>query len=153
MMALHRQKVQSDKITYTLADLFYWQPVMAYDGVFMGFWLSHVPPALLYDFIGTIAGTLKPGGKLFFVDSSADPSSTAKDMVEQVTQRNLSATVSQSDQTTMRRRLNDGREFQIVKIFYRPDELIDRFEAYNLDVSINQTENFFLYGWGTRRDD
>lgn len=153
MMAVHRQKVQSEKITYTLADLFYWQPVMAYDGVFMGFWLSHVPPALLYDFIGTIAGALKPGGKLFFVDSSADPNSAAKDMVEQVTQRNLSATTSHSDQITMRRRLNDGREFQIVKIFYQPDELVNRFQAYNLDISINQTENFFLYGWGTRKDD
>ncbi|MDX1521942.1 MAG: class I SAM-dependent methyltransferase [Anaerolineae bacterium] len=153
MLAVHRQKVQSDKITYTLADLFYWQPVMAYDAVFMGFWLSHVPPALLYDFIGTIAGALKRGGKLFFVDSSSDPGATAKDMFEEVTQRNLSAAGAYSDQITMRRRLNDGREFQIVKIFYRPDELIDRFQAYNLDVSINQTENFFLYGWGTRRDD
>jgi demethylmenaquinone methyltransferase/2-methoxy-6-polyprenyl-1,4-benzoquinol methylase len=54
MIALNRVRLQSDKVTYTLTDLFYWQPVMAYDGVFMGFWLSHVPPALLYDFIGTV---------------------------------------------------------------------------------------------------
>jgi demethylmenaquinone methyltransferase/2-methoxy-6-polyprenyl-1,4-benzoquinol methylase len=154
MFDLNRTRVQSDKVTYTLTDLFYWQPVMAYEAIFMGFWLSHVPPALLYNFIGTVAGALKPGGKIFFVDSRPEPTSTAKDMrdnlAENLAQREASAKFSENDYATMTRRLNDGREFQIVKVYYLPDDLTERFRAYDLSVTIKQTDNFFLYGWGTK---
>jgi ubiquinone/menaquinone biosynthesis C-methylase UbiE len=154
MFELNRRRVQSDKVTYTLTDLFYWQPVIAYDAVFMGFWLSHVPPALLYDFIGTVAGALKPGGKLFFVDSLAEPSATAKDsinsLVKDLAQREASAKLAQSDYSTITRRLNDGREFQVVKVYYLPNDLADRFRAYDLSITVKQTDNFFLYGWGTK---
>ena len=154
MLELNHLRLQSDKITYTLTDLFYWQPVMAYDAVFMGFWLSHVPPALLYDFIGTVAGALKPGGKLFFVDSRPELSSTSKDMVDSLAQnlaqREAMAKFSESDYAVMTRRLNDGREFQVVKVFYLPTNLTEQFKAYDLSVIVKQTENFFLYGWGTK---
>jgi demethylmenaquinone methyltransferase/2-methoxy-6-polyprenyl-1,4-benzoquinol methylase len=154
MLELNRDRVQSDKVTYTVTDLFYWQPVMAYDAVFMGFWLSHVPPALLYDFIGTIAGALKPGGKLFFVDSRPEPTSTAKDMIDSVTkhlaQRKASAQFAESDYATITRRLKDGREFQVVKVYYLPVDLTERFKAYDLSVTVRQTDNFFLYGWGAK---
>ena len=154
MLELNRHRVQSDKVTYTLTDLFYWQPVMAYNAVFMGFWLSHVPPALLYDFIGTVAGALKPGGKLFFVDSLAEPSATAKDLVgslvKDLAHREASPKLAQSDYSTITRRLNDGREFQVVKVYYLPDDLADRFRAYDLSVTVKQTDNFFLYGWGIK---
>lgn len=153
MMQLNRQKLQSKKVTYTLTDLFYWQPVMAYDAVFMGFWLSHVPPPLLYDFIGTIAGALNPGGKVFFVDSSPEPTSTARDLVDEVAGRNLSSESLPGTQLTMRRRLNDGREFQIVKIFYKPGDLVDRFQAHNINITVQETSKFFIYGWGTRKGD
>ncbi|MBE7470691.1 MAG: class I SAM-dependent methyltransferase [Anaerolineae bacterium] len=155
MVALNRARLQSDKVTYTLTDLFYWQPVMAYDGIFMGFWLSHVPPALLYDFIGTVAGALKPGGKLFFVDSLPEPTSTAKDMMEGVAkklaQRETTSQVAGQENATMTRRLNDGREFQVVKVYYLPDDLADRLASYEISATVKQTENFFLYGWGTKQ--
>lgn len=155
MIALNRARLQSDKVTYTLTDLFYWQPVMAYDGIFMGFWLSHVPPALLYDFIGTVAGALKPGGKLFFVDSLLEPTSTAKDMMESVAkklaQRGTTSQVAGQENATMTRRLNDGREFQVVKVYYLPDDLTDRLASYEISATVKQTENFFLYGWGTKQ--
>lgn len=154
MLELNRRRVQSDKVTYVLTDLFYWQPVMAYDGVFMGFWLSHVPPSLLYDFIGTIAGSLKPGGKFFFVDSMEEPTATAKDMVgslaENLAKRESSSRASESHNSTITRRLNDGREFQIVKIFYWPADLTEQFRSYDIHLSVKQTDNFFLYGWGTK---
>lgn len=154
MLELNRQRVQSDKVTYTVTDLFYWQPVITYDAVFMGFWLSHVPPALLYDFIGTIAGTLKPGGKLFFVDSRPEPTSTSKDMIDSVTQalaqRKAAPQFAESDYATITRRLKDGREFQVVKVYYLPVDLTERFKAHDLSVTVKQTDNFFLYGWGTK---
>lgn len=155
MLELNRSKLQSDKVTYTLADLFYWQPVLAYDAIFMGFWLSHVPPAMLYDFIGTVAGALKTGGKLFFVDSLAEPSSTAKDMVGDLAQslakrEETPRKLLESDYGTMTRRLNDGREFQVVKVYYLPTDLAERFRTYDIHVTVQQTANFFLYGWGTK---
>jgi ubiquinone/menaquinone biosynthesis C-methylase UbiE len=154
MLELNRHRVQGDKVTYTLTDLFYWQPVMAYDAVFMGFWLSHVPPALLYDFIGTVAGALKPGGKFFFVDSRPEPSSTAKDMVDSLTQnlaqREEAVKFSESDYAIMTRRLNDGREFQVVKVYYLLANLTEQLKAYDLSITVKQTENFFIYGWGTK---
>jgi demethylmenaquinone methyltransferase/2-methoxy-6-polyprenyl-1,4-benzoquinol methylase len=154
MLALNRHKVQSNKVTYTLTDLFYWQPVITYDAIFIGFWLSHVPLPLLYDFIGTMAGALKPNGKIFFVDSLPESSSTSRDMIKELAQ-NLEQRTSlpqavEDNYGLVPRRLNDGRKFQVVKIFYQPTELVERFKAYDLDVTVQQTEHFFLYGWGTK---
>ena len=116
----------------------------------MGFWLSHVPPAWLYEFIGTMAGALKPGGKIFFVDSLLEPSSTAKGQTQDLAQRKWESTLSKSRQITVRRPLNDGREFEIVKVFYDPQDLIERFSAQNIPITVKKTERFFLYGWGTK---
>ncbi len=154
MLELNRQRVQqSNKVTYTVTDLFYWQPVMLYDAIFLGFWLSHVPPSLLYDFIGTIVGALKPGGKLFFVDSLPDPSSTSEDMVDYLKEsldKRSAANQPGSTDVIMTRRLNDGREFQVVKIFYRPDNLIEQFKAHNVPITVKQSAHYFLYGWGIK---
>ncbi len=50
----------------------------------------------------------------------------------------------------MTRRLNDGREFQIVKNFYEPGSLAQRCAAAGLDVDVRETATFFLYGAGRR---
>jgi len=149
MLELNRQRMQSDKVTYVITDLFYWQPVVAYDAVFMGFWLSHVPPSQLYEFIGTVAGALKPGGKIFFVDSLMEPSSTARGNTSELIQREASS-VPKNQRVVIRRRLNDGREFEIVKVFYDPHDLVERFGTHNIPISVKQTDNFFLYGWGAK---
>jgi ubiquinone/menaquinone biosynthesis C-methylase UbiE len=153
MLELNQLKLHSNKITYVLTDLFYWQPVMSYDAAFMGFWLSHVPPAMLYEFIGTLAGALKPGGKLFFVDSLLEPTSSARGQTGDLSKREQASGLPKSEQVTMRRRLNDGREFEIIKVFYDPHDLIERFGAHNIPVTVKKTDSFFLYGWGTKIQD
>jgi len=151
MLDFNRQKLQSNKVSYVATDLFYWQPVVAYDAAFMGFWLSHVPLSQLYEFIGTVAGALQPGGKVFFVDSLLEPTSMASDHdFETLSQQVQTFGVSQSKQIKVRRRLNDGREFDIVKVYYDPHDLVERFGSHNLPVTVKKTENFFLYGWGTK---
>jgi ubiquinone/menaquinone biosynthesis C-methylase UbiE len=150
MLDLNRQRLHSDKITYILADLFYWQPVMTYDAAFMGFWLSHIPPALLYEFIGTLAGALKPGGKIFFVDSLLEPTSSARGHTGDLMLREQASGLPRSEQVTLRRRLKDGREFDIIKVFYEPHDLIERFGAHTMPVTVRKTDSFFLYGWGTK---
>ncbi|MBN1992807.1 MAG: class I SAM-dependent methyltransferase [Anaerolineae bacterium] len=150
MLELNRSRLQSNKVTYVLTDLFYWQPVMAYDAAFMGFWLSHVPPSQLYEFIGTLVGALKPEGKIFFVDSLLKPSATARGQTQDLILREQAAGLGKSRQITIRRRLSNNREFEIVKVFYDPHELVERFGAHNIPVTVKKTDNFFLYGWGTK---
>ncbi|EGC39290.1 hypothetical protein DICPUDRAFT_27255, partial [Dictyostelium purpureum] len=41
----------------------------SYDIVFMGFFVSHVPPSLFESFFGKCRDALKPNGRIFFLDS------------------------------------------------------------------------------------
>jgi hypothetical protein len=78
--------------------------------------------------------SLRPGGRVFFVDSRREPTSTAVDH----------APLTGSG--VVRRKLNDGREFQIVKVFYDPDDLRRRLDALGWDADVHTTGSYFLYG-------
>ena len=43
-IALNRERVGSDKVTYVQTDIFAWKPPRTFDMAFFSFWLSHVPP-------------------------------------------------------------------------------------------------------------
>jgi SAM-dependent methyltransferase len=45
MLAIARERIDDDRVSFVLADLFAWRPERRYDAVFFGFWLSHVPPS------------------------------------------------------------------------------------------------------------
>ena len=139
MVELNRARLASDRVTYVLADLFTWRPDRRYDAVCFGFWLSHVPGELLDDFLAMVASALRPGGKLFFVDGRREPTSTAADHQ-----------LPDEHTLVMTRRLNDGREFQIVKIFYEPAALAARFARAGLAVTVRETPTYFIYGTGER---
>jgi demethylmenaquinone methyltransferase/2-methoxy-6-polyprenyl-1,4-benzoquinol methylase len=139
MVEINRAKVSSPKVSYVLADLFQWQPDRQYDAVFFGFWLSHVPLERIDEFFGMVAKALRPGGKLFFVDSRREVTSTAADHV-----------LPEATSQVMTRRLNDGREFQIVKNFFEPGYLTEHFAKAGLKVTVLETPSFFIYGMGTR---
>lgn len=142
MVAINRARVGDGRVRYVLADLFAWRPERAYDGVCFGFWLSHVPRERLDAFLETVAAALKPGGALFFVDNHGrpEPTATAPD------QR-----LPEAGAQLMTRRLNDGREYRIVKNFYDLALLAERCAAAGLDVAVRETPTYFLYGTGTRR--
>ena len=82
MIAINQAKLASDKVTFIETDLFAWQPQQQYDMVFFGFWLSHVPSDKLSSFLRKVHQALKPGGRLFFVDSqkAEQTTSTEKDL-------------------------------------------------------------------------
>jgi demethylmenaquinone methyltransferase/2-methoxy-6-polyprenyl-1,4-benzoquinol methylase len=75
------------------ADLFAWEPDRRYDGVFFGFWLSHVPEGRFDAFWELVARALKPGGRVVFVDDGY---------------RTPDELVHGADSERIRRRLNDG---------------------------------------------
>lgn len=140
VLALNRARLGdlAAKVSYEQADLFRWEPTRGFDVVFFGFWLSHVPPASFDKFWALVRRALNPGGRCFFVDSRRDPTSTARDH----------QLPSEADASTLTRRLNDGREFQIYKIFYEPAELEVRLSKLGWHATIAATPNYFLHGQG-----
>ncbi len=126
-------------IDYVVADLFELRPEPLHDVVFFSFWLSHVPEARFERFWETVRAALRPGGRVFFVDSLRVSTTTARDQP-----------LPPPGDPVARRRLNDGREFDVVKVFYEPAELEARLAALGWDVAVRTTDLYFLYGQGSR---
>jgi demethylmenaquinone methyltransferase/2-methoxy-6-polyprenyl-1,4-benzoquinol methylase len=133
-LARNRERLRPGRVDYLCADLFEWRPPRDFDFVMFGFWLSHVPAARFDAFWSLVRDVLRPGGKVFFVDSLLQPESTAKDH----------APITPAG--TVRRKLNDGREFDIVKIFYEPRSLRERLALLGWDGYVRATADFFIYG-------
>lgn len=140
MIEINRTKVRSERVSYTQADLFAWRPERAYDAVFFGFWISHVPLERMDGFLAAAAGMLRSGGKIFFVDSRREPTGTAENQE-----------LPEQDQQVMVRTLNDGRVFEIVKNFYEPADLAALCSRCGFEVTVRETATYFLYASGTRR--
>jgi SAM-dependent methyltransferase len=134
VIAINRARMQTGHVEYIIADIFSWTPTTAFDAVFFSFWLSHVPPARFNAFWTLVRSALRPGGKAFFVDSLLEPTTSAVDH----------GPVDQSG--VVHRRLNDGREFDVVKIFYEPADLERRLDGQGWRGWVRSTSRFFLYG-------
>jgi SAM-dependent methyltransferase len=90
-------------VRYVTADIFSWEPpAAAFDVVFFSYWLSHVPADRLPGFQSQVTAALRPGGRVFVVDSY-HTERLPDDVQERV--------------------LNDGRRFSVVKRYWQPDEL------------------------------
>jgi 2-polyprenyl-3-methyl-5-hydroxy-6-metoxy-1,4-benzoquinol methylase len=137
VLEINRARVGDGAVTYELADLFAWAPGRRYDTVFFGFWLSHVPAERFEPFWALVAEALGRGGRVFFVDSLPSQTSTARDQVLE-------------SGGEMTRRLNDGREFRIVKRFFEPGALRDHLARLGWHVDVRTTRSHFLYGSGGR---
>jgi SAM-dependent methyltransferase len=140
VIALNRGRLGSADVTYVHADLFQWEPpASSYDVVFFSFWVSHVPPERFEAFWRLVARALRPRGRFFLIDSRREPSSTAVD--HRLPDRSA---------VTQSRRLNNGREFEIYKIYYEPDHLTGRLESLGWSASVSETPTYFLYATGQR---
>jgi ubiquinone/menaquinone biosynthesis C-methylase UbiE len=137
MLAIHRARIQSSAIQYVQADIFEWSPTERYDIVFFGFWLSHIPPKRFEAFWSLVGIAMKPHGRVFFIDSQYEPMSTTKDHH-----------LEDEQATTVTRRLNNGREFSIVKVFYKPDHLQEQLRNLGWNLTIEETGHYFIYGYG-----
>jgi SAM-dependent methyltransferase len=135
VLAINRRRVAASNVRYVEADLFEWQPQRRYDCVFMSFWLSHVPPARFASFWATVRRALAPGGFAYVVDSAHDPTSTA-----------ANHPTPDRDAGIVTRKLDDGREFRIVKVFREPAPLAACLEAMGLTARIGKTARYFIYG-------
>jgi ubiquinone/menaquinone biosynthesis C-methylase UbiE len=107
------------------------------DALFAGFWLSHVPRGRLDEFLAIARRWLRPGGTFAFIDSLPDAQSGAADHPTPRDDESL-------------RRLEDGREFRIVKVYYQPAELrAALLRAGFAAADVTTTGRFFLLGSAT----
>ena len=133
VLEINRARVGDPRVTYVQANLFEWEPPARYDFVFFGFWLSHVPPDRFASFWRFVGRTLRPGGRAFLVDSLAEREATARDQHWET-------------DGIVERRLNDGRAFRIVKIFYDPSSLGAQLAGLGWKTDVTATPSFFVYG-------
>ena len=131
---INRTKVGDTPVRYVVADLFKWRPSEQYDFVFFGFWLSHVPAQRFDQFWEMVRAALKPRGRAFFVDSLETQDSTARDHAPV------------NDSGIVERKLNDGRTFNIVKVFHDPEQLKRQLHDLAWNGDIETTGEFFYYG-------
>ena len=134
VVAINRERLRASNVEYVIADLFSWAPARTFDAVFFSFWLSHVPPGRFDAFWAMVRAALKPEGRAFFIDSLREQSSTAIDHDRL------------DDSGVVRRKLNDGRAFSIVKVFHDPTTLEHRLFEHGWEGSVRPTGQFFLYG-------
>lgn len=133
-IALNQQRVGCGSVEYIVADLFDWTPNRQFDFVFFGLWLSHVPAKRFDRFWQMVKESLKPNGRVFFVDSLLTQASTARNHA--VLDR----------QGYSERKLNDGRTYRVVKIFHEPTELQESLQSLGWLGQIDRTDRYFFYG-------
>ncbi len=139
-LALARRKVPGANVEWVQADVFAWEPAAEYDVCFFAFWLSHVPGELMGAFWDKVARALAPAGRVFLVDSAVNERATAHD--------HQTPTKGERRET---RRLDDGREFQIVKHWFDAPSLQCMIERLGWRARI-EASDYFVYGEAVPRD-
>ena len=131
VLAIARTRTESLTVQFREADLFAWRPPRRYDTVFFAFWLSHVPPTRLPDFWNTVAAALAPGGKVIFIDDG--PAAAADEEV-----------LANQAAPTALRRLDDGSQYRIVKVFHDPQTLTKDLTALGWSVHVRTMAGHFI---------
>ncbi len=138
MLAIAAARVGDERVRFVQADLFGWVPDRRYDVVFIGFWLSHVPLERFESFWSLVADCLQEDGRVFFAD---DGYRTPDELVEG------------PSSSTIRRRLDDGRSYRLVKVPHRPADLEKRLRQIGWDIKVTATSGPFYWGAGSRVDE
>ncbi len=139
VMNLNRAKLRYANVRFQQLDIFNWEPDREYDLVFFSFWLSHVPPVQLKAFLTKVWCALKPGGQVFMIDSLPEPTSSATNHAPY-------------DDTGIyhQRKLNDGQEFTIFKVFYEPSNLEQTLAECGIQAAVKTAGRYFWYAHGLK---
>lgn len=142
MMDINRARLGAlaSKVEYRQVDLFGWQPKRTWDSLVFCFWISHIPLERLPAFLATCRSALVPGGVMFFLDGRRVQETTATDQ-----------TLPAQDSEIMVRKLNDGREFRIVKNFHEAETLTGLAAVAGFDLEVHATASYFQFGVGVAR--
>jgi ubiquinone/menaquinone biosynthesis C-methylase UbiE len=136
MLERNHSHVASARVHYRRVDLFQWEPERRYDLVFMGFWLSHVPPDRLDNFLDKARRAVRAGGNIFVVDQCEDLRDRPPPNREGIYEK---------------RRAADGRTFTVVKVYYHPALVADRLKHFAFEATSRRIGDSFFTIVGTRR--
>ena len=107
-----------------------------HDGLFAGFWWSHVPLEQLDGFLAATVAALAPGALLAFLDNRyVEGSSTA------LSRRDAHGNVYQL------RSLDDGGTYEVLKNFPSESELIQRVSRLGWGAHVDLLEHYWLLTW------
>jgi len=124
------------KARFVQADFYEWVPDRRYDTVAFSFWISHVPSSKLDQVVSKVSQSLKPGGRVFFVD--------------QLDSGRKDETMDRQGGEIVTRILDDGREFKIFKHFYSLDEIKKCFARNGIQTKISVTPTHFFFVSGKK---
>lgn len=133
MLDLNRARVGARaNVRYEVADAFSIPPSHAFDTVFFGFFLSHVPPSRFDAFWAVLEGLLASNGRVVFVDEAA-PGVSAEQWVDRTA-------------GLVRRRLSGGSVHRAVKVLWEPADLEGRLSTLGWNASVHPAGPFY---WGS----
>ena len=135
MLAIAAARVGGERVRFVQADLFDWSPGRRYDVVFIGFWLSHVPLERFGSFWSLVADGLKDGGRVFFADDN---------------HRAPGELTAGPSSPIIRRQLDDGTSYRLLKVPHRPAELERRLRGLGWNIKVTATSGPFYWGAGSR---
>jgi SAM-dependent methyltransferase len=133
MLAVAAARFGDGRVRFVEANLFTWTPDRRYDVVFFAFWLSHVPLERFEHFWSLVADCLEPHGRVFFVD---DAYRTPDELIDG------------ASSSTIRRRLDDGTAYRLVKVPYQPRDLEERLGRLGWRARVTPTSGPLFWGVG-----
>jgi ubiquinone/menaquinone biosynthesis C-methylase UbiE len=134
MISINRGKLPGAPVNYIESNIFDWEPDRVYDLVFFSFWLSHVPPNRVDEFLAKVRRSVRDGGQLFIIDSRFEQTGAAKDNP-----------LFEDEQTYRTRVLNDGNQYTIVKVYYEIEQLRQLLATAGFDADVQFTNQYFIY--------
>ena len=129
------ERAAGERVSFVEANLFQWRPERRYDGVFFGFFLSHVPDERFEGFWAAVAEALNPGGHAIFVDDAL---------------RSEEELAYGPESAVVQRVLSDGSRHRVVKMPHTPEALRRRLAALGWEFDMHDAAPFF-WGVGRRR--
>lgn len=108
-VAIARERVSTNNVSFQVADVYSWSTEQRFDVVFFSAWLSHVPFSRFDQFWQLLRGLVADGGRVLFVDEHVDASGKEKYVGDR--------------DGIVERTLRDGSTFRIVKNFVDPEQL------------------------------
>jgi ubiquinone/menaquinone biosynthesis C-methylase UbiE len=133
MLDLNRAKVgERPNVRYEVVDAFALPASHAFDTVFFGFFMSHVPPRRFETFWCVLEDLTAPGGRVVFVDEAA-PGISDEDWIDRPA-------------GIVRRRLQEGSVHRAVKVVWEPAALGERLRGLGWNASVHPAGPFY---WGS----
>jgi demethylmenaquinone methyltransferase/2-methoxy-6-polyprenyl-1,4-benzoquinol methylase len=137
VLEIARTKPNAARVTfqrgsvYEIADL-----GRVHDGLFAGFWWSHVPLEKLDGFLNDVSSRIKPGAMIAFLDNRyVEGSSTP------VSRRDEKGNSYQA------RKLDDGSTHEVLKNFPDEGELIRRVSRHGWGAHVDLLPHYWMLTW------